>query len=50
MNAIAPGYTITDVMKGKPMFDEEFHRAIINSRCIKQEEQPQDLTKGSIID
>jgi NAD(P)-dependent dehydrogenase (short-subunit alcohol dehydrogenase family) len=44
VNTIAPGYTITDVMREKPMFNEEFHRAIINSRCFKQEEQPQDLT------
>jgi NAD(P)-dependent dehydrogenase (short-subunit alcohol dehydrogenase family) len=48
VNAIAPGYTMTDVMREKPMFNEEFHRAIINSRCFKQEEQPQDLT-GTIV-
>jgi NAD(P)-dependent dehydrogenase (short-subunit alcohol dehydrogenase family) len=30
------------------MFNEEFHRAIINSRCFKREEQPQDLI-GAIV-
>ncbi len=48
VNAIAPGYTITDVMREKPMFNQEFHRSVINSRCIKREEQPQDVT-GTIV-
>jgi NAD(P)-dependent dehydrogenase (short-subunit alcohol dehydrogenase family) len=48
VNAIAPGYTITEVIRQKPTESEESQRFIINSRCIKREQLPEDLT-GAVV-
>ena len=48
VNAIAPGYTLSDSIKEKTIHDEEFIRAVINSRCFKRDELPEDLL-GTIV-
>jgi NAD(P)-dependent dehydrogenase (short-subunit alcohol dehydrogenase family) len=48
VNAISPGYTLTDVLKEKPHDPEEFAREIVSSRCFKRDELPEDLA-GTIV-
>lgn len=48
VNAVAPGYTLSEALKEKPQDTEEFIRAAIGARCFKRGEQPEDLT-GAII-
>lgn len=48
VNAIAPGYTVTEVMKGGSIHDEAFINAVVGSRCFKRHELPEDLT-GTIV-
>lgn len=45
VNCIAPGLTLSDIMKEKPM--DEFTKTV-NSRCFKRNELPEDLT-GTIV-
>lgn len=48
VNAIAPGYTLHDDMIRKGGYSKGFGKAIVDSRCIKREELPGDLT-GAVI-
>ncbi len=48
VNAIAPGYTLSDAIREKTIHEEEFTRASVNSRCFKRDEIPEDLT-GTIV-
>jgi NAD(P)-dependent dehydrogenase (short-subunit alcohol dehydrogenase family) len=48
VNAIAPGYTLSDAMKEKSIHDEEFINAVVGSRCFKRHELPEDLT-GTMV-
>jgi NAD(P)-dependent dehydrogenase (short-subunit alcohol dehydrogenase family) len=48
INAIAPGYTVTEAMKDQSIHDEAFISAVVGSRCFKRHEFPEDLT-GTII-
>lgn len=48
VNAIAPGYTMTEVFKEKPLFNEETTRLYVSKRCLKRDELPEDLT-GTIV-
>jgi len=48
VNAIAPGYTLSDVIREKPTESEESRKAIISSRCIKRDEVPEDIT-GTLV-
>jgi NAD(P)-dependent dehydrogenase (short-subunit alcohol dehydrogenase family) len=48
VNAVAPGYTLSEALKEKPQDTEEFIRAATAVRCFKRGEQPEDLT-GTII-
>jgi len=48
VNAIAPGYTVTEVMKEEAIHDEAFINAVVGSRCFKRHEVPEDLT-GTIV-
>jgi NAD(P)-dependent dehydrogenase (short-subunit alcohol dehydrogenase family) len=48
VNTIAPGYTETEYLKENPQDSPEVTKAIINSRCIKRAETPQDLT-GTMV-
>jgi len=48
VNTIAPGYTETEFLKGKPQDPEEVIKAGVASRCFKRPEVPEDLT-GTIV-
>ncbi len=48
VNAIAPGYTLTEVMEDESIHDEAFVNAVVGSRCFKRHERPDDLT-GTLI-
>lgn len=48
VNTIAPGYTVTEILKEKPQDPEEVIKAILANRCIKRTETPENLT-GTIV-
>ena len=48
VNAISPGYTLTEVLAEKPHDPEEFVRDIVSSRCFKRDELPEDLN-GTVV-
>ena len=48
VNAIAPGYTETEILRERPQDPEEVLRAIVANRCIKRIETPEDLA-GAIV-
>ncbi len=48
VNAVAPGLTVSEAVKGNPMYPEEHLKAVANSRCFKRDEVPEDLT-GTIV-
>lgn len=48
VNTIAPGYTVTEILREKPQDPEEVITAILANRCIKRTETPEDLT-GTIV-
>jgi NAD(P)-dependent dehydrogenase (short-subunit alcohol dehydrogenase family) len=48
VNAIAPGYTMTEIQKGRAAGNQEQIQSTINARCIKRDEEPEDLL-GAII-
>jgi NAD(P)-dependent dehydrogenase (short-subunit alcohol dehydrogenase family) len=48
VNAIAPGYTVTEVMKKESIHDEAFINAVIGNRCLKRQQVPEDAT-GTIV-
>lgn len=48
VNAIAPGYTVTDALKDASIHDEAFINAIVKSRCFKRHEVPEDIV-GTVV-
>jgi len=48
VNAIAPGLTISEVVRGNPMYPEEHLKRSASIRCFKRDELPEDLT-GTIV-
>jgi NAD(P)-dependent dehydrogenase (short-subunit alcohol dehydrogenase family) len=48
VNAIAPGLTVSEAVRGNPMYPEEYLRVAASGRCIKRDEMPSDLT-GTIV-
>lgn len=48
VNAVAPGLTLSEAVRGNPMFPEEHLNASAGSRCFKRNEVPEDLT-GAIL-
>ena len=48
VNAIAPGYTLSDAMKEDSIHDERFINAVVKSRCFKRHEVPEDIT-GTVL-
>jgi NAD(P)-dependent dehydrogenase (short-subunit alcohol dehydrogenase family) len=48
VNAIAPGLTVSEAVRGSPMYPEEYLRVAASGRCIKRDEMPSDLT-GTIV-
>jgi NAD(P)-dependent dehydrogenase (short-subunit alcohol dehydrogenase family) len=48
VNAIAPGFVVTEVVKSEQMNDEAFIKVVVGGRCFKRHEVPEDLT-GTIV-
>jgi NAD(P)-dependent dehydrogenase (short-subunit alcohol dehydrogenase family) len=48
VNAIAPGFTVSEAIQGNPTFPEQSHQVAVNSRCFKRDEKPEDLI-GTIV-
>jgi NAD(P)-dependent dehydrogenase (short-subunit alcohol dehydrogenase family) len=48
VNTVAPGYTVTEILKEKPQDPEEVIKSIVANRCIKRTETSEDLT-GTIV-
>lgn len=48
VNAISPGYTLTEVLTEKPQYPAKLVREIVDSRCFKRDELPEDLT-GTVV-
>jgi NAD(P)-dependent dehydrogenase (short-subunit alcohol dehydrogenase family) len=48
VNAIAPGFTISDAIEGNETFPEQSHQRAVDSRCFKRNELPEDLV-GTIV-
>ena len=48
VNAVAPGFTLSEAVRERPMDTGEAVRAIAESRCFKRDEQPEDLV-GTIL-
>jgi NAD(P)-dependent dehydrogenase (short-subunit alcohol dehydrogenase family) len=43
VNAIAPGYTVTEVMDEASIHDEAFINAVVGSRSFKRNETPEGI-------
>lgn len=48
VNAIAPGYVVTEAVKPELINDPKFIQAAVGGRCLKRHEVPEDLT-GTIV-
>ncbi|MDF1555306.1 MAG: 3-oxoacyl-ACP reductase FabG [Deferrisomatales bacterium] len=48
VNAIAPGYTETEILKEHPQDSEQVRAQIVASRCLRRPEVPEDLM-GTIV-
>jgi NAD(P)-dependent dehydrogenase (short-subunit alcohol dehydrogenase family) len=48
VNAIAPGFTVSEAVQGNPTFPEPSRQVAVNSRCFKRDEKPEDLL-GTIV-
>jgi NAD(P)-dependent dehydrogenase (short-subunit alcohol dehydrogenase family) len=48
VNAISPGLTISEAVRGNPMYPEGYLKIVASGRCIKRDELPEDLT-GTIV-
>lgn len=48
VNAIAPGLTVSEAVRGNPMFPEGYLRIAASGRCFKRDELPEDLT-GTVV-
>jgi NAD(P)-dependent dehydrogenase (short-subunit alcohol dehydrogenase family) len=48
VNAISPGYTLTEVLAERPQYPEKFVKDIVSSRCFKRDELPEDIT-GTVV-
>ena len=48
VNAIAPGYTETEILRERPQDSEQVRAQIVASRCLRRPEIPEDLM-GTIV-
>ncbi len=48
VNAIAPGLTASEAVRGNPMYPEEYLQGAAGTRCFKRNELPEDLT-GTVL-
>ena len=49
VNAIAPGLTASEAVRGNPMYPEAYLKASAGSRCFKRPEVPEDLTGTALF-
>ncbi len=49
VNAIAPGLTSSEAVRGNRMYPEEYLKAAAGSRCFKRPEVPEDLTGTAVF-
>jgi NAD(P)-dependent dehydrogenase (short-subunit alcohol dehydrogenase family) len=49
VNAIAPGLTSSEAVRGNPMYPEEYLKAAAAGRCFKRPEVPEDLTGTAVF-
>jgi NAD(P)-dependent dehydrogenase (short-subunit alcohol dehydrogenase family) len=49
VNAIAPGFTLSEAVKEKPIHDEASINAVVASRCFRRHEMPEDLTGTAVF-
>lgn len=49
VNAISPGLTLSDGVKGNPMYPEDTLKAVAGTRCFKRIEVPEDLTGTALF-
>jgi NAD(P)-dependent dehydrogenase (short-subunit alcohol dehydrogenase family) len=48
VNAIAPGYVVTEAVKPELINDPKFVQTVVEGRCFKRHEVPEDLT-GTLV-
>jgi NAD(P)-dependent dehydrogenase (short-subunit alcohol dehydrogenase family) len=48
VNAVAPGFTISEAVDGNPTFPDQSRRGAVESRCFKRDQRPSDLL-GTIV-
>ena len=48
VNAVAPGLTMSEVLRDGSMYSSDYFKSVANSRCLKRDELPEDLT-GTIL-
>ena len=49
VNAIAPGLTASEAVRGNPMYPEEYLKTSAETRCFKRPELPEDLTGTAVF-
>lgn len=48
VNAVAPGLTVSEAVRGNPMYPDDYLKIAASSRAFKRDELPEDLT-GTIV-
>lgn len=48
VNSIAPGFTISEAIKGNPTFPDPVRKIVNESRCFKRDQRPEDLL-GTVV-
>jgi NAD(P)-dependent dehydrogenase (short-subunit alcohol dehydrogenase family) len=48
VNAVAPGFTISEAVEGNPNFPEQSRKVAMDTRCFKRDQRPEDLL-GTIV-
>ena len=48
VNAIAPGFTLSEAVDGNPGFTEESRKVAVDTRCFKRDQRPADLL-GTVV-
>ena len=48
VNAVAPGLTVSEALRGDPKYPEDHFRRVASARCFKRNELPEDLA-GTIV-
>lgn len=49
VNAIAPGLTVSEAVKGNPMYPEDYLKVAAGGRCFKRDQLPSDLTGAALF-